>query len=374
MLRAGIARFGIVVTLTLACFGAGAAQENDDHKIEGRDRVAGATFSSSRVAASEIVRIQLQLDNGKWVVAQVDYATKAIRIRSSAGSRGATVALDAADLGRFRLLSRSVPNARAGASADALRSILAWISEASPGRIDYAVVGDEASPILQESPRAPAVQPLSIHSLCNAETANASYTKGSQTFSRNFKVGPCYNEQNQCMGRCGRGCSSQEVAGTGSPNFVQRFTQECLDHDYCARAQGLTAAACNDELAAVLDDFVFAKDCGSLTGHWNRTFHVPVSNPPYMDIRQNESGLLSGTKTWPNETCGEYLITAGRHQSKGNFSMTIKSLNANPECCDIGRIVGVLKDCNRLEATNTWGGNCKGARPEAMNFRRGAPQ
>jgi hypothetical protein len=74
-----------------------------------------------------------------------------------------------------------------------------------------------------------------------------------------YIVGPYPFEPDGCVGRCGRGC-----IGDGFPNNgLNRFTQNCFNHDICGReiALGLAHPYCMQMFLYTVNDFFFAEDC-----------------------------------------------------------------------------------------------------------------
>ena len=70
-------------------------------------------------------------------------------------------------------------------------------------------------------------------------------------------VGPYPFEPLGCMGRCGRGC----IGDPRPNNNVDRFTQNCLDHDVCVERFGYIASNCVYMFENCIDDFRYAPSC-----------------------------------------------------------------------------------------------------------------
>jgi TusA-related sulfurtransferase len=149
----------------------------------------------------------------------------------------------------------------ASRTGDALSSILSFLSEAPPGEIIDILTDKEG-----------AVGTQAIESLCDVTggTVTGRYDikkgKNAKQLEETVQVGPCYNQSNECLGRCGPGC------GAPPDETVQRFTQDCLNHDLCTRATGKIFGQCRDEWIAAADDFLFGPDCGDVTDIWNDNF------------------------------------------------------------------------------------------------------
>ena len=256
--------------------------------IAGRDLAAGAEFAAR--TQGDVVTVELDLRDGKRIAARIDHAAGSVRLRSLAtGPDGAEAPapVGQADLRVLGALPREFPELPSGTARDALEGLLALLGEAPPGIV------------LDVDKKA------AIRSLCGVRRATGTYTLGSQRVSTRVAVGPCYNEANRCLGRCGRGCRSTSVAGFSNPGRVQRFTQDCLDHDLCVDRTGDALGACTDEFLAAVDDFLLAPDCGSLSGGWTDNLGE------VWRLVQGDGGSVRGTVTLPR--CGR-LEVRGRHE------------------------------------------------------------
>lgn len=69
----------------------------------------------------------------------------------------------------------------------------------------------------------------------------------------------------ECTGRCGATC-------IGNPCPLQRYTQDCHNHDRCADVFGLKHRFCNWIFASAADDCYSAPSCVDSPGVWNITF------------------------------------------------------------------------------------------------------
>jgi hypothetical protein len=256
--------------------------------VAGRDLAAGTEFAAR--AQGDVVTVELALRGGKRVTARIDHAAGLVRLRSlAAGPDGAETPapVGQADLRALGALPREFPELPSGTARDALEALLALLDEAPPGIV--LDVDEKAA----------------IRSLCGVRRATGTYTLGDLRVSARVAVGPCYNEANGCLGRCGRGCRSTSVAGFSNPGAVQRFTRDCLNHDLCVDRTGDALGACTDEFLAAVDDFLLAPDCGSLSGGWTDNLGE------VWRLVQRAGGSVRGTVTLPR--CGR-LEVRGRHE------------------------------------------------------------
>ena len=262
--------------------------------IAGRDVAAGAEFAAR--ARDDVVTVELGLRGGKRITARIDHAAGTVRLRSLAtGPDGAETPapLDQADLRALGALPREFGELPQGTARDALESLLALLEEAPPG-----IVLD-----VDTAAQAPAA--AGIRSLCGVKRATGSYTLGDLRVSRRVAVGPCYNEVNECLGRCGRGCGSTSVAGLLEPEHGAAFHPGLLDHDLCAGAPAATSAP-----ARTSSWPPSTTSCSRPTAPRSRAAG-PTTWARCGGCVQRAGGSVRGTVTLPR--CGR-LDVSGRHE------------------------------------------------------------
>ncbi|MGH6837736.1 MAG: hypothetical protein ACREDT_02850 [Methylocella sp.] len=228
-------------------------------EISGVDRESGVAFAASASPSDHVV-IDASI-GGKQIHAEIDYKLKTVSIRSFSKANGTSVSLTAQDIVAFQKLRTSLLPAIAPAVAagsrhgDALVSFVNLMASASKG---------SAINISSVCP------PTSFKSICNeiGGPGKATYnTISTGAITVDVTVGPaCYSDP--ALGRCGR--SGGPDPGIG---FVQRFTQECLNHDQCCHDAGTLepftcGANCVDEFGAAICGFFFAPDCATTAGNW----------------------------------------------------------------------------------------------------------
>ncbi len=176
-----------------------------------------------------------------------------MQISSRALDSGAPVTLTTQDLDRVQRLHTSL--ALGGSRvAEALVSTLHWLADYPP---DVEVALQTDTP--EASPR------QAWTSLCDliGQSVTGHYTAGGETVTVQAVVGPCgVDDANECLGRCGAGCQPNP----GDPAAVQRFTQECFNHDLCTRATGQILGPCHEEFVAASPGYFYAPDCAAITG------------------------------------------------------------------------------------------------------------
>jgi hypothetical protein len=305
--------------------------------LAGSDAALGAGFAARAEASAVTVELGL---GGARVVARIDDATGAVSLRSlGPGGADGPAPLEEADLRIARALGAALGPQQPHRVGDALLGTLALLAEVRPGTVlDLAVPGTADAK----------AAPAGIRSLCRAPRATGSYTLGSRRISRTVVVGSCYNAASECLGRCGRGCRSTEVAGYANPDTVQRFTQDCLDHDLCVQRTGDNLGECLDELLDAVDDFLRAPDCGSLDGAWTDSLAA------VWDLDQRDDFSVRGTVTLPR--CGRLAVT-GRHQG-ASVALTAATSARPPAGCP-ARIAyaGRLASCDAASGTFAAGGD-----------------
>jgi hypothetical protein len=174
---------------------------------------------------------------------------------------------------------------------------------------------------------------------------------GKKTIRTDVEVGSCYNQANECLGRCGAGCADNPA----NPTYVQRITQDCLNHDVCNRDLGTTLGQCSDEFAAAADDFLFGEDCGSLTGRWIATV---VGEPAKLRFSQ-DTDTLRGKASVPQQCDVKYRLS-GQRANRGVFSFKLRTRASR--CCTSATVHAEMVDsCDTATGQITWSGNCEGS-------------
>ncbi len=282
-------------------------------------------------SAPEMVTVEILLPSGRSIRAEIDSGTQTVSVRSLAQRDGPLAPLSATD--HDILLRVTLPSDEPAAEAglvDALMRTVNFISSYPPDvAIDFSSLERAAAP-----------RPKRIASLCGStgKQATGTYTVHGKTFTETVKVGPCYNAQNECLGRCGPGCGAPP-----SPT-IQIFTQDCLNHDLCTRATGTILGECKDEWLAAGDDFFFGKDCGSLTAGWTDSYHF------HWQLQQ--SAVVRGSMH--SSRCPDSSVT-GKHTA-ANLTLTAKLRSQQQDCCPAFTYIGSFKDCNN--AAGTWTNVC----------------
>jgi hypothetical protein len=218
--------------------------------LVGRDPQEGLDFSAV-VQERHVVLVEIHLPE-KQFIARIDYARKTLAIQSLAPETGVAVPITSDDIAAFQRCLRAV-SLEQSRVADALISTVTWLADHPPN----TVVDLHTGRLHQQH-----LAPQGYTSLCASlgQPVLAQYTIDGTVQEKLVVVGPCAS--GECLGRCGTGCA----ANPGNPAEVQRYTQECLNHDVCNRATnpwdplGLFPP-CSDEFAAAAEGYFFAPDC-----------------------------------------------------------------------------------------------------------------
>jgi hypothetical protein len=218
--------------------------------LMGRDQSEGLNFTAV-VREPEVVLVELHLP-GKRFIARINYARETLTIRSIATEQDTAVTIAPEDIAVFQQFLRSVSLDRSRV-ADALISTVTWLADHPPS----AVVDLHTGRLRKKR-----ITPQAYTSLCESigQPVVAQYTIRREVQEELVMVGSC--ALNECLGRCGTGCASTP----GNPAEIQRYTQECLNHDVCNRAThprdplGLFPP-CSGEFAAAANGYFFAPDC-----------------------------------------------------------------------------------------------------------------
>lgn len=307
-------------------------------RVAGRDAGTGATFSAE--AKGDVVTVTVRLPDTKEFTAKVDYAASRLTLTTSRTDYGVPLTLLRDEKLVLKDLDRSFrqPEGRIG---DALASFVGLLAGAPVGAtLDYA------TPKVSKSEMS--------KSLCERVGTDriAHWNVDDRGHSKKVLVGPCYNKGNDCLGRCGAGCSASVVAGEGNPAAVQRFTQACLNHDMCDEKTGDVLGECTEEFFEAADDFFFARDCAALDGQW-----VDGSGLTWK-LRQNNDLQISGHVDVP--ACGGRFAVSGRHGPGPNFTLKAKSNNGGGSIvyegklssCDVST-VKAKSSCDVIDAKTT---------------------
>jgi hypothetical protein len=218
--------------------------------VLGREPREGLEFSAV-AQEPQVVLVEIHRP-GTLFIARIDYARETVTITSLAPEMGAAAPIMPADIGAFRRVLRSIALDRSRV-ADALISTLQVLADHPP----QAVVDVQTKHSIP-----PRLAPQVYTSLCESigQPVIAQYTINGELVEVLVVIGSC--AANECLGRCGTGCASNP----GNPAEIQRYTQECLNHDACNRATnpqdplGLFPP-CSDEFAAAVEGYFFAPDC-----------------------------------------------------------------------------------------------------------------
>lgn len=326
-----------LVSLTTGAHAAG-PEAAAAQRLAGRDAGTGATFSAE--ASGETVVVKVRLPDTKEFTATVDYATSRLTLKTSRTDYGVPLTLLRDEKLVLRDLDRNFRQPE-GHIGDALASFIGLLGEAPVGAtLDY------------ESPKVSKAE--MSKSLCERVGTEriAHWNVDDRGHSKKVEVGPCYNKDNDCLGRCGAGCSASTVAGEGNPTAVQRFTQACLNHDMCNEKTGDVLGDCSDEFFAAADDFFFARDCAALDGQW------VDGNGLTWKLNQNSDRKISGHVDVP--ACGGRFAVDGSHGPGANFTLKAKSNNGSGSIvyegklssCDLST-VKAKSNCDVIDAKST---------------------
>jgi hypothetical protein len=183
-------------------------------EISGTDSDSGIAFRASLLPGDHVI-VDLYIGT-KRIHEEVDYTHKTVRLRTASQGNETPVALSVQDILAVQKLrgSQIPPPPKIQTShrlRDALGRLLNLISDAPPG----AVIDFNNGPSrMSFTPICPQI----------GGPGEATYTTGRikrVTHHYEVTVGPvCYHDP--ALGRCGTG-----------GGLVQRFTQECLNHDVC---------------------------------------------------------------------------------------------------------------------------------------------
>ena len=214
----------------------------------------GVSFSSV-MEKKDYVVVDIRLRGKKKLIANINYGNGKIRIQFVSIETGRLVKFTEEDLGTLNVLSAILTkHISYGGVGDALLSTLGLLYKYPPNEfLDLDLPNEESEK----------TKPEAWTSLCDSIghniTGTYDITEGTPV-TESETVGPCAS--GECFGRCGAGC------GSPPDPLIQRFSQDCFDHDLCARAAGEWFGPCRDEWIAAADDFLSAPDCNKIQGDW----------------------------------------------------------------------------------------------------------
>ncbi|MGH6837752.1 MAG: hypothetical protein ACREDT_02935 [Methylocella sp.] len=303
-------------------------------EISGKDSDTGVAFHASLVAKDRVV-IDLYFGT-KRIHADIDYARGGRDIiRSVYQASGLPAALSRQDILACRKLGVSLtPKINSySRHGDALTSLLNLISSAPEG---YTLNFPKGR-----------VTNEGFKSICPeiGHIGEASFTLGKNFYYKSVLVGPvCYKDP--ALGRCGRG---------GGPDFligwVQRFTQECLNHDECCEVSGKPPPICGCAAAfdAAEDGFFKAPDCGTTAGTWTDDFG---QGDKWVITAGDSGGNPPQDFTGTVNACGTYSVGGTRNGPNISFSAQY----------EIGRHRPTKPRGREAQDASPWGpGGCAGS-------------
>lgn len=296
---------------------------------------AGLQFSVG--PREEWIVASVQLHSGTEILAEVDYLKHNVIVKSVSRQTGAPEALLREDLVALRRLRESLDPGLVPVLSETLARALDFVSSYPPDAVvDFASVRSDIEPVATKR----------VTSICNlaGKKSSGTYNVEGRTYREKVQIGPCYSQPTECMGRCGPGCD------TPPDRTIQRFTQDCLNHDLCTRRTGDILGECSDEWTAAGDDFFFGTDCGALNGTWvdNFSYRYRLSQGSVGIITGNVDG--AGTESH----CETWAVT-GTHNGT-NISLTARRLFQPRGCCTSFTFTGKANGCNK--AGGTWTNAC----------------
>jgi hypothetical protein len=314
-------------------------QAQIEYRIRSQEQIAGRSAAeavefSSLAETQDFVVVTFVIQKSTEIRAEIDYARKEVKVRASAQYSSRPASLSSSNRIALTHLTESALWGLGSRTEDALASTLNFLDSIPPGTtVDFASVRVRGKRLDEKS----------YPSLCGitGSTISGSYTVRGQTYTESGQLGPCYSKPNECLGRCGAGC-------TGAPgNSIQRFTQDCFNHDLCTRATGGVFGECYDEFRAATDDFFFAQDCGAVQGHWTDSYNFKWN---LLDF-----GSLSGKVQ--TTTCLNWFVTGSHNGAEIGLSASNPN-GATADCCSTFTYTGMAIDCN--SASGTWINDCSG--------------
>ncbi len=304
------------------------------HEISGIDKDSDVAFAALLTLSDQVI-IDASV-GGKQIHAEIDYKNKTLRIRSLSKANGASVRLSDKDIIAFQKLRVSlVPSVNTrNRHGDALTSFVNLMATAPAVAIDINTSGPAFTPICGKI-GGPGI---------------ATYTTGlfrQIIHNDNVTVGPvCYIPP--ALGRCG-------AAAGPDPNIglVQRYTQQCLNHDQCCVATMKSPPVCGidcfGEFIAAANGFFFAPDCGTTAGTWidnfERTWFLTGGDS------SGQATAFSGTVDARGFGCGIWNVAGRRIGTNITFRATNPSVPSDL-CAKFTDFTGAYSDCN--VANGSW--------------------
>ncbi len=300
--------------------------------ITGSETNLGINFDSSLTNPNKAI-VNLY-SNGKKIHAEIDYALQTVAIRTTSLDNGSAASLTPLDIQAFQQLKAIVPRRVDAAShhGDALASLINLAASAPPG---FTFMINSSA--------------ISYTSICNSIGSSrvAHFDLRSQSFNRQVTVGPaCFTAP--ALGRCGAGGGPDPVIGS-----IQRFTQQCLNHDLCCVAAGdfklvgvnvcgnAKNGYCAAEFAAAAPGFFLAPDCSAARGQWSDNFGIS-----YDFTGGNSGGVnTSFTGTANTGACGAWSVNGSRDGQNIQFT-AVNPAGASTSCSGSYEYSGTLTDCS----------------------------
>ncbi len=298
-----------------------------------RDRSDPKRYRTDISSDDDAYVVNVDLFNSRRLTLRVNYSASAMTIKFHHIGLVSPIPLTSRDVAIFTKLLNRLPPVESRAE-EALAALLEWVSAASPGMILDINTGQRSS------------RTSGLQSLCSVVGTNiqaAFDTRAGNIVSRPTRVSQCYEETTECLGKCGEGCGGF----LGVPGRVQRFTQDCLNHDFCVRTQGsLIDRNCNNEFLAAADDFLLAPNCADVGsgGTWG-----DEDGRIYRFRPEAQNGVFGGSIVGAFN-CGVYGVS-GRHGKDGNLIFTANIRTPKVNCCPSYTVTGQLTSCSEFLGT-----------------------
>ncbi|MBI4690688.1 MAG: hypothetical protein HY754_10565 [Nitrospirae bacterium] len=248
-----------------------------EEKIAGAHSDLGVSFSSVlEKDGYGYVMVDIRLKDKKQLIAKINYKDETFDIKFISLENGKLVRLTKEDLHTFQILNYNLllhfQTFSMSKVVDALLSTLNLLGDYPPNEfIDISSIDTQSTTwtsLCKEIGESyTATFTLSDSSLCG-KYENCSFDESTMTCTCTETIGPC--ESGYCYGRCGDKCSSIGDNLLGNYAGIQRFTQECFNHDLCARAEGGRGLGenCRDEFKLAKGGYFHATNCNEITGDW----------------------------------------------------------------------------------------------------------